>query len=201
MDEATYPDTWDNVDVRNKVIVFSPHTPDPVLYGIRGNSPEVLLKAQKMLVTEPVERSQIFITNQGTDMHLLDANIADVRNDRSYILRGFVCEEPRAIEGGHVFFGIEQAGVSINCAAFEPTKNFREIVKQLIRGDEVRVFGSVKNDTVNLEKLEAVKLAELIKATPPKCPICGKSMESLARIRATGAGSAGRGRRRPSMKR
>jgi len=54
MDEATYPDTWDNVDLRNKVVVFSPHTPDPVLYGIRGNSPEVLLKARGMLVTEPV---------------------------------------------------------------------------------------------------------------------------------------------------
>ncbi len=181
MDEATYPDTWDNVDLRNKVVVFSPHTPDPVLYGIRGNSPEVLLKAQKMLVTEPVERSRIFITNQGTDMHLLDAKISGVRNDRSYILRGFVCEEPSAIEGGHVFFGIEQAGVSINCAAFEPTKNFRETVKQLIKGDEVRAFGSVKNDTVNLEKLEVVKLAELIKATPPKCPVCGKSMESVGK--------------------
>jgi tRNA(Ile2)-agmatinylcytidine synthase len=34
---------------------------------------------------------------------------------------------------------------------------------------------------VNLEKLEAVKLAELIKATPPKCPICGKSMESIGK--------------------
>jgi tRNA(Ile2)-agmatinylcytidine synthase len=181
MDEATYPNTWDNVDLRNKVIVFSPHTPDPVLYGIRGNSPDVILKAQQMLVTEPVERSQIFITNQGTDMHLLEANIADARNDRSYILRGFVCEEPRAIEGGHVFFRIGQAGVSIGCAAFEPTKNFREIVKQLIRGDEVRAYGSVKNDTVNLEKIEVVKLAELVRTIPPKCPVCGKSMESVGK--------------------
>jgi len=150
-------------------------------------------------VTEPVERSQIFITNQGTDMHLIEANIADVRGDRSYVLRGFVCEEPRAIEGGHVFFGIEQAGVSINCAAFEPTKNFRETVKQLIKGDEVRAFGSVKNGTVNLEKLEVVRLAGLFKAVPPACPACGRRMESAGKDRATGAGSAGRsGRRRPT---
>jgi tRNA(Ile2)-agmatinylcytidine synthase len=181
MDATTYPDTWDNVDLRNKVIVFSPHTPDPVLYGIRGNSPEVLLKARGMLVTEPIERSQIFITNQGTDMHLLSANIADVRNDRSYILRGFVCEEPHAIEGGHVFFGIEQACATVECAAFEPTKNFRENVKKLIRGDEVRVYGSVKNDTVNLEKLEVIKLAEQYKKMPPKCPSCGRSMESVGK--------------------
>jgi tRNA(Ile2)-agmatinylcytidine synthase len=181
MDEATYPDTWDNVDIKNKVVVFSPHTPDPVLYGIRGNDPELLSRAQKMLVTEPVERSQIFITNQGTDMHLLDANIAEARNDRSYILRGFVCGEPHAIEGGHVFFEIEQAGASVKCAAFEPTKNFREIVKMLINGDEVRAYGSVKNDTVNLEKLEVIRLARQFKKVPPKCPSCGKSMESSGR--------------------
>ncbi len=181
MDVATYPDTWDNVDLHNKVIVFSPHTPDPVLYGIRGNSPEILLKAQRMLETEPVERSQIFITNQGTDMHLLRACVPEAENDRSYILRGFICDEPHAIEGGHVFFSIEQACSTIKCAAFEPTKNFREIVKKLIRGDEVRVFGSVKNDTVNLEKLEVVKLAEQYHAVPPKCPSCGKSMESVGK--------------------
>lgn len=181
MDAATYPNTWDNVDLRNEVVVFSPRTPDPVLYGIRGNGPEVLLKAQKMLASEPVERSQIFITNQGTDMHLLKANIPEARNDRSYMLKGFVYTEPYAIEGGHVFFDIEQAGVSIKCAAFEPTKNFREIVKKLIRGDEVRVFGSVKSDTVNLEKLEVVKLAERYNKVPPKCPSCGKSMESVGK--------------------
>jgi|SRR5271157_4962557 len=181
MNAATYPDTWDNVDLRNKVIVFSPHTPDPVLYGIRGNDPGVLLKAQKMLVTEPVERSQIFITNQGTDMHLMEAKISEIRNDGSYILRGFVFDEPHAIEGGHVFFEIEQAGVTVKCAAFEPTKNFREIVKKLIKGDEVRVYGSVKNDTVNLEKLEVIRLAEQYNKTPSKCLECGRSMESIGK--------------------
>jgi tRNA(Ile2)-agmatinylcytidine synthase len=183
MDAATYPRTWDNVDVHNRVIVFSPHTPDPVLYGIRGESPGALLEAQKMLVTEPVERSQIFITNQGTDMHLVNASISEARNDRSYVLRGFVCQEPCAIEGGHAFFGIEQAGVTMRCAAFEPTKNFREVVKKLIRGDEVRVYGSVKNDTVNLEKLEVIKLAEQYIRVPPRCPVCGKSMESAGKNR------------------
>ncbi len=88
MDAATYPDTWDNVDLANKVIVFSPHTPDPVLYGIRGNSPDVLRRAQAMLKTEPVERSIIFRTNQGTDMHLLCGTIADAQDDRSYVLKG-----------------------------------------------------------------------------------------------------------------
>ncbi|MCD1294927.1 tRNA(Ile2) 2-agmatinylcytidine synthetase [Methanocella sp. CWC-04] len=178
MDSATYPDTWDNVDLHNKVIVFSPHTPDPVLYGIRGNSPEVLLKAQLMLKTEPVERSIIFKTNQGTDMHLIKAGIADARNNRSYILKGRVSTVPYDIRGGHVFFEIEDEGAVIKCAAFEPTKNFRDIVRKLVPGDIVRVFGSVKDDTVNLEKLEIIELAESFKKMAPVCDVCGRRMES-----------------------
>lgn len=178
MDAATYPDTWDNVDIHNKVIVFSPHTPDPVLYGIRGSSPKVLLKAQAMLKTEPVERSIIYVTNQGTDMHLVDAAIDEAKNDRSYILKGIVSTAPHAIEGGHVFFEITDGVKGVKCAAFEPTKNFREIVKALVPGDEVRVFGSVKNDTVNLEKLEVISLAEMKAKKSPRCPSCGGRMES-----------------------
>jgi tRNA(Ile2)-agmatinylcytidine synthase len=178
MDAASYPDTWDNVDLANKVIVFSPHTPDPVLYGIRGNSPDVLRRAQAMLKTEPVERSIIFRTNQGTDMHLLCGTIADAQDDRSYVLKGTVTEVAHAIEGGHVFFSIGDNGAVIKCAAFEPTKGFRSIVKGLIPGDEVRVFGSVKDRTVNLEKLEVVRLAEDTRKVTPLCPSCGRHMES-----------------------
>jgi Predicted DNA-binding protein containing a Zn-ribbon domain len=130
MDAATYPDTWDNVDLANRVIVFSPHTPDPVLYGIRGNSPEVLRRAQGMLTTEPVERSIIFVTNQGTDMHLLCGTIASAQDDRSYALKGRVTESPYAIEGGHVFFSTGDDNATLKCAAFEPTKGFRNIVKR-----------------------------------------------------------------------
>ncbi|WP_424358742.1 TiaS agmantine-binding domain-containing protein [Methanocella sp. MCL-LM] len=179
MDAATYPDTWDNVDLHNKVIVFSPHTPDPVLYGIRGNSPEILSKAQRMLTTEPVERSQIFITNQGTDMHLLQAaQIADAKDDRSYILRGNVTQAPVTKEGGHVFFEIGDASGSLKCSAFEPTKNFRDIVRKLVPGDEVKVYGSVKDRTVNLEKLEVIALASLTRTVSPTCPQCSRHMES-----------------------
>lgn len=179
MDAATYPDTWDNVDLHNKVIVFSPHTPDPVLYGIRGNSPEVLRRAQAMLKTESVERSLIFKTNQGTDMHLIVADtIAEAKDDRSYVIKGGVESPPVTIEGGHVFFKIGDGEATLDCAAFEPTKNFREIVRKLVPGDEVRVFGSVKESTVNLEKLEIVQLSSWKRLVSPVCQSCGRRMES-----------------------
>ena len=54
---------------------------------------------------------------------------------------------------------------SLVCAAFEPTKNFRETVKKLIPGDLIEVYGAVKDKTLNLEKLEVLELADKIAST------------------------------------
>ena len=62
-------------------------------------------------------------------MHLLCGTIADAQDDRSYVLKGTVTEAPYAIEGGHVFFAIGDGKATLKCAAFEPTKGFRNIVK------------------------------------------------------------------------
>ena len=158
MDAASYPDTWDNVDLANKVIVFSPHTPDPVLYGIRGNSPDVLRRAQAMLKTEPVERSIIFRPNQGTDMHLLCGTIADAQDDRSYVLKGTVTEVAHAIAAGDVFFSIGDNGAVIKCATFEPTKGFRSIVASSLATRSGS--SAVLKIAPYLEKLEIIRLAE-----------------------------------------
>ncbi len=71
-DALTYPRTWDTVDHHNNRIVFAPHSGDPVLFGIRGSDPEAILEAFQTIKSEPVERSVLYQTNQGTDAHILD---------------------------------------------------------------------------------------------------------------------------------
>ncbi len=66
-DEATVPHTWDTVDRENQVIVCIPHTPDPVLFGIRGEDPVWVSLARNMVRSELAEREAVFETNQGTD--------------------------------------------------------------------------------------------------------------------------------------
>ena len=70
-ERATFPHTWDTVDVVNNVVVCVPHTPDPVLFGIRGESPSWVMHARQMIRSEPPGIEQIWVTNQGTDAHLL----------------------------------------------------------------------------------------------------------------------------------
>jgi len=176
----TYPETWDTVDLTNRLVVCVPHSADPVLFGIRGENPEIVTKAAGMIRAEPVERFTVYRTNQGTDMHLLPAaNISEIRNMHSYRLEGTVSAVLKTIPGGHVIFPIRDGrGDEIDCAAFEPTKNFRAFVRKLIPGDRVLVSGSVSSGTLNIEKIEIKTLAPLYKEENPKCPACGKHMKS-----------------------
>ncbi|MFZ2411284.1 MAG: tRNA(Ile)(2)-agmatinylcytidine synthase [Candidatus Methanoperedens sp.] len=177
-DAATHPDTWDTVDYENKRIVFAPHSPDPILFGIRGNSESAVKRAFSMIKSEPVERHVVYKTNQNTDMHLIHAGVGEALDDRSYILEGTVVSPPRTIAGGHVFFELAGNGTSIGCAAFEPTKNFRHIIRQLLTGDEVSVYGSVKNRTLNIEKINITSLKNHVYRNPV---CCGKRMKSMGK--------------------
>jgi tRNA(Ile2)-agmatinylcytidine synthase len=180
-DAATYPRTWDTVDHHNKRIVFAPHSSDPVLFGIRGSDPDAILQAFVIIESEPKEKSVLYRTNQGTDAHILDGNAARIIDCQSYRLHGFVKGSVRAIAGGHLFFLLRDKDVEINCAAFEPTKKFRATISQLAPGDELEVYGSVQEGTLNLEKINILHLAEKEEMLVPLCPKCGRRMESAGR--------------------
>jgi tRNA(Ile2)-agmatinylcytidine synthase len=193
---AAIPGTWDTVDYENKRIVFAPHSPDPILFGIRGNSESAIHQAFSMIKSEPVERYVVYKTNQNTDMHLIRAKVRDVQDDRSYILEGNVSRAPRTIEGGHVIFEISDGAASMECAAFEPTKGFRNIIRQLRAGDEVTVHGSVKDRTLNLEKIKIDSL-NLHESRNPLC--CSKRMKSMGKGQGYRCEKCGAKRKEPVM--
>jgi tRNA(Ile2)-agmatinylcytidine synthase len=175
---ATFPHTWDTVDVVNDVVVCVPHTPDPVLFGIRGESPSWVMVARSMVKSERPAIEQIWVTNQGTDAHLLDGTCGTLREGLSYRVRGVVASAPKTGTGGHVSFTIRDGDHSVRCMAYEPTKNFRQIVRELVPGDDVIAVGSYKKGSVNLEKMRVVSLARPVRTRPPVCTACNKRMTS-----------------------
>ncbi len=184
MDAKTYPQTFDNIDPKTGEIRITPHTPCPILYGIRGETPDVVIDSNKIVrALEPVEQVMVYKTNQGTDEHLRRAKISEARPNWSVIVDGSVCRAPRIIPGGHVIFRLNDKTGEIDCAAYEPTRQFREKIKKLIVGDRLRVYGGIKDKpelplTINLEKIEVLGLAPLKKKENPKCPRCSKRMKS-----------------------
>ena len=177
-DGATYPRTWDTVDRKNDVVVCVPHTPDPVLFGIRGESPIAVREARSCVRSEEPACEQVYTTNQGTDAHLLPGAIGELREGRSYLVRGAVAGLPATGPGGHVSFLLEDGGVEVRCMAYEPTRGFRDVVRALVPGDRVAVAGSYKGGSLNLEKLGVSHLAALVRIRPPVCPACARRMTS-----------------------
>jgi tRNA(Ile2)-agmatinylcytidine synthase len=175
---STFPHTWDSVDIANNVVVCVPHTPDPVLFGIRGESPRWVVAARQLIGSEPPGIEQLWVTNQGTDAHLIAGTIGELRDGLSYQILGTVAGMPETGTGGHVSFTIGDGGDTVRCMAYEPTKNFRQIVRQLAPGDDVIACGSYKKGSINLEKLKIVSLAKVETVRPPVCIACTKRMTS-----------------------
>jgi len=180
MDENC-PSTFDNFDVRNHHNRIVPNSPCPILYGIRGDDPESLMTASMLVKSEPFDSWVLFETNQGTDNHLQNKSINQIKPFESVIVQGAVIENPFTIQGGHVLFTIQDNTGTIHCAAYEPTKEFRRIVRGLSGGDLVEVYGGVREHplTINLEKI-CVKNLSIVteKIENPVCPKCGKHMKS-----------------------
>ena len=189
MDRQTQPYTFNNVDTEKNRVIITPRGPDPILFGIRGETAEIVKKAYSIVrPLEPVERWVIFRSNQGTDMHLTTVTtLSQIKPHESVIARVMVSRNPRVVPVRHVIFAIKDPTAQIDCAAYEPTGELRKVARELVEGDEIEVYGAVrrphngKSLTINLEKINIQSLVPKIVYRNPTCSSCGKRMESMGR--------------------
>ena len=188
MDEKTRPYTFNNIDHETGRILITPHGPDPVLVGIRGETPESVFEAYKLLeIEEPVEGWLIFKTNQGTNEHLRKKiPLRELQLYVSAVVEGTLIEDPRVIRGGHVIAKLSDGEASIYLAAYKETGEVNEALRLLRRGDVVEAYGGVKRIdnnmyTLNLEALKVLRLCNAYLERAPKCPRCKKAMKSLGK--------------------
>ncbi len=185
MDKILGNRVFSNIDDRERILI-EPHGPDPVLFGIRGESAEVVKEAAALVKSkQAVERWMIFRTNQATGEHLThQVNINDLRPYMAAMVHGHVDATPQIFEGGFIVFGIKDQTGRIDCAAYEPTRQFREIISNLRIGDEVRVHASIRprsrthGRTLNIEGIEILRLTSTMQSQNPLCPKCKKRMKS-----------------------
>jgi tRNA(Ile2)-agmatinylcytidine synthase len=180
--DSSFSSTFNSWEPRFHKVAMIPATPCPVMYGLRGDDPSVLFPASETVVTEDLERKMIFLTNQGTDDHI-------IRNPKiptpmsSYYIEGTV-KSVKRIEGGHVFVTIETKYGKLECAAYEPSKEFRYLFDWLCPGDSIGVMGELREEprTLNIEKVKVISVVpEISKISNPVCPGCGKTMESVGK--------------------
>jgi tRNA(Ile2)-agmatinylcytidine synthase len=181
----TYPNTFNNYDQNHGRILIAPHGPDPVFFGIRGESSEIVESALPVLqLEEEIEGGMVFRSNQGTNMHL--QNEIRLNNVKAYTagyIRCKVSSKPYTMEGGHVIFAVKQDDTEMPAAVYEPT-GLSNVAAKLEEGDIIEIGVGVRKGTIkhpkilNVEYLSVLKLASVYKKLNPACKMCGKRMKS-----------------------
>ena len=185
MQEKTFPFTFNSYDTNKNKILITPHGPDPVFYGIRGENPKSVINASRLIETkEKLEGYMTFKTNQGTSDHLKnEIDVNDFKPFTSGTIKGIVSKKPCMKQGKHVFFSIKTNNREILCAVYRPTK-ITSTVMELKQGDKILVGGGVRKASkkhkriLNVEFIKVLKLVTEFKLVNPLCTKCKKRMKS-----------------------
>jgi len=140
MQENTFPNTFNSFDTKKGRILITPHGPDPVFYGVRGENVDSLVYATKILKSdEKLDGYMIFKSNQGTNDHLKNKlNFKTMKPYASGTIMGIVSNSPKIVKGGHVFFKMISENHEFRCAVYKPT-GMLSVASNLIQGDKIQV--------------------------------------------------------------
>ena len=185
MQSTTFPETFSSYDKENDRVLITPHGPDPVFYGIRGETIKSVVRASTLVNSdEKLDGYMIFKSNQGTGDHLNnELQVDDLKPFNSGFLIGEVCNKPVIERGGHVFFSIKVKDRKIRCAVYKPTK-ITNVAQNLILGDKIHIGGGIRKASknhgriLNVEFLRILRLAKNHLLANPTCKNCNKKMKS-----------------------
>ena len=185
MQSTTFPETFSSYDNENDRVLITPHGPDPVFYGIRGETVKSVVRASSIVdVDEKLDGYMVFKSNQGTGDHLKnELEVDDLKPYTSGFLVGEVCNKPVTEQGGHVFFSIQVKDQKIRCAVYKPTK-ITNVAQNLILGDKIHIGGGIRKASknhgriLNVEFLRILRLAKNHLLANPTCKNCNKKMKS-----------------------
>jgi tRNA(Ile2)-agmatinylcytidine synthase len=189
MEAATFSHTFNNYDHESERVLITPHGPDPVFLGIRGDSPYIVHKAFRMIEHgEVLEGYVIYSTNQCTDAHLNNDLALPLKPYSSGRLAGVVKKVQTGI-GGHLYFSLDVQSKEARCSIYEPTGDMNRVSRLLALGDRVIVAGGVRRPSskhpsqINVERLGVIELANLTDVNNPICGLCSSRMKSEGKFK------------------
>ncbi|MGH9998243.1 MAG: TiaS agmantine-binding domain-containing protein [Nitrosopumilaceae archaeon] len=185
MQNLTHSRTFNSFDEEKNRVLIAPHGPDPVLFGVRGENIESVLKGASLVkAAENFAGYMVFRSNQGTGAHLKnELDVSSLKPFSSGTITGKISDLPKIELGGHVIFAIIKNGQKVQCAVYKPT-GITQIASKLIKGDLVKVGGGIRKAsknhkrTLNVEFLRVLELEKNLRMVNPLCHACKKRMKS-----------------------
>ena len=189
--------TFGNIDTFSKKIIITPHGPDPVLFGLRGDNPLMLLSVFHMIKEEYedlIDKWMIFRTNQGTDIHhqyWTQQGRNPLYSQIETISRRI--GEKKDLPSGHRIFRISVFNHDsllpdeIDLACYKESLKMKEILEKIKDRDLLLLNGNIKQNfessriTLNLEKSYTILLKIHQIQVKPLCPKCLNLLESAGR--------------------
>jgi tRNA(Ile2)-agmatinylcytidine synthase len=187
MDSEFRDQTFLNYDYVNDKPLITPSGHNPVLLGIRGEDPAILVKALKTLeLCEEFEGWLIYKTNQGLNAHHVERGVEEFRPYQTGCVKGKVIEKPSVRLGGDVLLKLgDLENKSSLWVVFFKETGLGKVARYLVSGDVIRVCGGGKwwedlGLVIHGDLLEVIELvSEVLKN--PTCPLCGHRMKSAGR--------------------
>jgi tRNA(Ile2)-agmatinylcytidine synthase len=187
MEAETFPHTFNSYDHESGRALVAPTGPDPVLAGVRGESPQTVLEAYRRIkIEEEAMGHVIYATNQCTDAHLTNRLSSPLSAFSAGWLEGTVVSAQPS-QGGHLMLQLRIDGSTARCMVYEPSGDLRRVARLLAPGDYVRVSGGVRRATsknpavVNVERIDVLAVSNETSKKNPRCPVCGSRMKSEGR--------------------
>ncbi len=181
-----HPRLFQCFDARTRRLLIAPHTRCPILFGLRATDAGEAIAALREVRSEPYDRWMLFRTNQGTGDHVRRPWPLPSGPYTTGTLSGRLVSVPVSSRGGHLFFEVDaRPNLRVRCAVFEPTKTLPQVVRALLPGDRVRLWGGSHDDALfRVEGVDVVAWGPRRRPGPnPACPACARQMGSLGRGR------------------
>jgi len=187
MEAETFPHTFNSYDHESGRVLVAPTGPDPVLLGVRGDSPKAVLEAfGRIRVGEEVLGHIVYATNQCTDAHLKSPLSTPLKPYSAGWLEGAVASVNPS-QGGHLMLQLRAHDSTLCCMVYEPSGDLRRVARLLRPGDSVRVSGGVRRASsknpavINVEKIDVLSTSHQSIKAAPRCAACGSGMKSEGR--------------------
>lgn len=165
MEAATFPHTFNSYDHESERVLIAPTGPDPVLAGVRGDSPQAVLTAfSRIRMGEEELGHVIYATNQCTDAHLRGRLSMPLSAYSAGWLEGAIVSSQPS-EGGHLMLKLAVDDSTVGCMVYEPSGDLMRVARLLKPGDAVRISGGVRRASsknpavINVERIEIVKIS------------------------------------------